>query len=122
MYCTIIGQKSALQFWILYFISYNKSLKGTARKCDTTCLEGYRPCIYLDNSRIAPRKGRVHFVLQSEHNVHTCVQGYGLINGICHWQKFCRIEFNYMDGEATETPKVAGLRVVIRARAGLWKA
>jgi len=48
--------------------------------------------------------------------------GYGLINGICQWQKFCRIEFNYMDAEATETPKVAGLRVVIRASAGLWKA
>jgi len=48
--------------------------------------------------------------------------GYGLINDICQWQKFCGIEFNYMDAEATETPKVARLRVVIRASAGLWKA
>jgi len=61
-------------------------------------------------------------VLQSVHNVHKYVQGYGLINGICQWQKFCRIEFNYMDAEATGTPKVAGLRVMIRASAGLWKA
>ena len=48
--------------------------------------------------------------------------GYGLINDICQWQKFYRIEFNYTDAEATETPKVAGLRVVIRGSAGLWKA
>jgi len=44
MKCTIIGQKIALQFRILYFISDNNNLEGTGRRRETACLEGI--CIY----------------------------------------------------------------------------